>query len=56
MEGKQELQALGRAEEFHGQDLLHVSDNVLAFLAAMVPMETWSSLSAEVGMESTLAG
>ena len=28
----------------------------LAFLAAVTPMDTWSSLSAEVGIESTLAG
>jgi hypothetical protein len=28
----------------------------VAFLAAVAPMLTWSSLSEEVGMESTLAG
>ena len=47
LEGGDELEALGGAEKLHAEDLLHVVDDILAFLAAIWPMETWSSLSAE---------
>jgi len=50
----EEVQCLAPAEELDGDHVLCVGEDGSA-LAKMVPIMTWSSLFAEVGMESTHA-
>ena len=51
-----EVEGLAGGEELDGQDARGLATTRAAFQAAVGPIETWSSLPAEVGIESTLAG
>jgi len=45
-----------RAQEFDGENLLYVLDNLPHLERAFIPIETWSSFRPMVGTLSTLAG